>query len=104
MTKAEKALLFNWSDTICKEQEEQGIVFKELKDLAVLRGRGTVSYSLESNLEWLLTCEDKSARHHAFYLYSRYYELRGRYSAMQELAQGFADLTGESFQVAQGDT
>jgi len=100
MTKAERTLVLNWSDPIRTEQEEQRAVFKELQELAVLRGRGTACFSLESNLEWLLTCEDKSARNQALYLYSRYHELGGRYSAMLELTQGFANLNGESFQVA----
>jgi len=103
MTKPERTLVLNWSDPICKEQEEQRAIFKQLKELAVLRGRDTVSYSLESNLEWLLTCEDKSARNQALYLYSRYYELGGRHSAMLELTQGFADLSGTSFQISKED-
>ena len=103
MTKAERTLVLNWSDPICKEQEEQRAVFKELQELAVRRGRGAACYSLERNLEWLLTCEDKSARNNAFSLYSRYYELSGRYSAMLELTQGFADLSGKSFQVSKED-
>ena len=100
MTKAERTLVLNWSDTVCEEQEERRVTFKQLQELAVLRGRESRSLSPEGNLEWLLTCEDKSARNQALYLYSRYHELGGRYSAMLELTQGFANLNGESFQVA----
>ena len=103
MTKAERAHVLDWSDAICRKEEEAKRIFEKLQEMCVKHGYGCKPCALEAMLEYLLTSNDAAVRHGALNLYVRYQRFSAVYESMQELCQGFADLSGKSFQIMKCD-
>ena len=76
---------------------------RELREMSERRGYGSLPCSPEESLRYLFTVDDQHIHNSALSIYSCYRELTGRYEAMLELTQGFADLSGKSFQIMKCD-
>lgn len=92
MTKAERAAYTNWKRemTLCGDDATR--LFNQMKELFEECGGGKASCSLEGNLAYLLTSDDKQTRDRALSIYNRYYSALGHYDAFLQLGQAFADV------------
>ena len=92
MTAKEKWTYEKWNREMTKQGEATSVYFKAMQDLYAERGGGRPTCSLERNLEYLLTSGDERTRGRALALYKMYWEASGRYDALLQLGQAFADI------------
>ncbi len=91
MTSREKKAYSQWNKEMSAMGDMREVYFKQMQDLYEKHGGGQATCSLEANLAYLLTSEDKSVRSHALTIYRQYWEASGQYDALLQLGTAFAD-------------